>query len=123
MRQAQKMESIGTLAGGIAHDFNNILTGIMGYADLALSVEIGESLVQDSLQAILKSAQRARSLVQQILAFSRQTDQERRPMRLQPILREVGKFLRGILPSTIQLRLELDEGCGRSPRIRRKFIR
>ncbi len=112
LRQAQKMESIGTLAGGIAHDFNNILTGIMGYADLALSVEIGESLVQDSLQAILKSAQRARSLVQQILAFSRQTDQERGPIRLQPIMREVGKFFRCILPSTIELRQKLDERCG-----------
>ncbi|MBW2620087.1 MAG: PAS domain S-box protein, partial [Deltaproteobacteria bacterium] len=76
LQQAQKMESIGTLAGGIAHDFNNILFSVMGYAEMALDdTEKGTSL-HDNLQEVFLAVQRASNLVKQILTFSRQADQE-----------------------------------------------
>ena len=72
--QAQKMEAIGTLAGGIAHDFNNILSSIFGYTQLAkLQVTEPENAIRH-IDQILKAAQRASALVQQILTFSRQTE-------------------------------------------------
>ena len=79
LRQAQKMEALGTLAGGIAHDFNNILTAILGYTELALSNIPAESPTWHHLQAVRQAGQRAATLVQQILTFSRRTEQERTP--------------------------------------------
>jgi PAS domain S-box-containing protein len=112
LQQAQKMEAIGTLAGGIAHDFNNILAAILGYAELA-SLDIPkDSKAQENLQNSIKSAHRAKNLVQQILAFSRQKKQERRPMDIRPIMKEGVKFLRASLPSTIEIRQEMEENLG-----------
>ena len=103
LQQAQKLESIGTLAGGIAHDFNNILSSIFGYTELALiDVKKGSSL-EASLQEILSAAKRARDLVKQILAFARQSDEERRPMRVDTIAKEVSKLIRSTIPSTIEV--------------------
>ncbi|MFP4307590.1 MAG: ATP-binding protein [Desulfococcaceae bacterium] len=112
LRQAQKMESIGTLAGGIAHDFNNILFPIMGYAEMAR-----EELTEDSgpgayLREILRATGRARDLVNQILAFSRQTEQEIRPLQVQPILKEALHLLRASIPSSIDIRRHIDAHCG-----------
>ena len=77
------MEAIGTLAGGIAHDFNNILSVILGYAELAnLDIEEG-SKAKYNLQHSMKAAHRAKDLVQQILSFSRQGKQERKPLDIQ----------------------------------------
>jgi PAS domain S-box-containing protein len=104
LRQAQKMEAIGTLAGGIAHDFNNILSGIMGYTELALSELHASSKVSGRLKRVIKAANRARELVQQILTFSRQTESDTRRMQLGPIIHEVIKLLRAGLPSTISIR-------------------
>ena len=112
LQQAQKMEAIGTLAGGIAHDFNNILAGIMGYAELAgLDIPQG-SKAQENLQNSIKSANRAKNLVQQILAFSRQSKQERKPMDIGPIIKEGLKLLRASLPSTIEIRQDLKRDLG-----------
>ena len=107
LRQAQKMEAIGTLAGGIAHDFNNILTPVLGYSEI-----ISESLPADSSLAelsreILKAGRRARDLVKQILTFSRQADQERSPLKLQLVIKEALKLLRSSLPSSIQIKQEI----------------
>ena len=74
IRQSQKMEAIGTLAGGIAHDFNNILMAITGYAELATINSRGNNAAQRNLKEVLVAGQRAKELVQQILAFSRQTE-------------------------------------------------
>ena len=104
LRQAQKMEAIGTLAGGIAHDFNNILSGIMGYTELALSELHASSKVAGRLKRVIKAANRARELVHQILTFSRQTESDTRRMQLGPIIHEVIKLLRAGLPSTISIR-------------------
>ncbi|MBI4775884.1 MAG: PAS domain S-box protein [Deltaproteobacteria bacterium] len=104
LRQAQKMQAIGTLAGGIAHDFNNILAAIMGYTELALIHLQEDHPARKKLGQVLKSGERAKSLVHQILSFSRQTDQERRPLELGPIVKEALKLLRASLPSTIEIK-------------------
>lgn len=111
LRQAQKMESLGTLAGGIAHDFNNILTGILGFAQLALSDLDPGHPATPWLDGILKSGERAKGLVQQILTFSRKTESMRGPVRLQLLARESLDLLRSTLPAMVRLDHELDPGC------------
>ena len=107
IRQSQKMEAIGTLAGGIAHDFNNILMAITGYAELATFNSKGNTAAQRNLDEVLVAGQRAKELVQQILAFSRQTDLERQSIALQSVVKEVCKFLRASLPATVEIRQSL----------------
>ncbi|MFH1010889.1 MAG: PAS domain S-box protein [bacterium] len=112
LRQAQKMEAIGTLAGGIAHDFNNILMAMLGYAEMA-KIDLSEgSLAQSDLEEILRAGRRAKDLVRQILAFSRQIEQERKPITLHPVIKEVLRLLRASLPSTIEIRQNIDTNCG-----------
>ncbi len=112
LRQAQKMEAIGTLAGGIAHDFNNILGAILGFTELAMMDLSADHPARDKLVQVERSGNRAKSLVQQILSFSRRTDQERKPLHLGPILKESLKLLRASLPSTIEIRQQLDTNAG-----------
>lgn len=108
LRQAQKMEAVGTLAGGIAHDFNNILAAIIGYTELSLmDVPIGMP-VRFNLEQIQSSALRARDLVKQILSFSRQTEQTRKTINLDPIIKETVKLLRATIPTTIEIVHEID---------------
>ncbi len=111
LRQAQKMEAIGTLAGGIAHDFNNILTPIIGYAEMGMLDAPADSSAKTILNEILKGSHRARDLVRQILAFSRQTDNEAKPVRLGEIVSEVRALLRGSVPKNVELRC--DDGGGK----------
>jgi len=103
LQQAQKMEAIGTLAGGIAHDFNNILSAIMGYSELAQADVPAGSMVANSLAKIHLAGERARDLVKQILTFSRQAEQELKPLPINPIVKEALKLLRASLPSTIHI--------------------
>jgi PAS domain S-box-containing protein len=107
LRQTQKMEAIGQLAGGIAHDFNNILGCVFGYIELAAMEAASNTAVQENLQEVLKAGQRAKELVLQILTFSRQQEQERKPMKLQPVIKEALKLLRASLPSTIEIRADI----------------
>jgi signal transduction histidine kinase len=102
LRQAQKMEAIGTLAGGIAHDFNNILSAIVGYTQLAELILKENPKVREYLGAVLQATRRATDLVRQILTFSRQQPQERRPIQLWPVVAESLKLLRSTIPSTIE---------------------
>jgi PAS domain S-box-containing protein len=111
LQQAQKMEAIGALAGGIAHDFNNILSAIIGYTELAMLNEGAEHCQAELKQALL-AANRARDLIKQILAFSRQTDEERMPIRVGLVVKECVKFLRATIPSTIEIRTRIDEKAG-----------
>ncbi|RMF84105.1 MAG: hybrid sensor histidine kinase/response regulator [Nitrospinota bacterium] len=104
VRQMQKIQAIGTLAGGIAHDFNNILAAILGYTELALFDVPPESKIWPHLQAVLEAGDRAKHLVQQILTFSRQHEQERKPVSLRLLLKETLKLLRATLPATIEIR-------------------
>ncbi len=112
LRQVQKMEAIGTLAGGIAHDFNNILSAIIGYTELA-EYEIPEgSKTREKLKEVLKAGRRAKDLVKQILAFSRQGDQERKPLQISHIVKEALKLLRASLPTTIEIRRNIEPYTG-----------
>jgi PAS domain S-box-containing protein len=112
LRQGQKLEAIGKLAGGIAHDFNNILSAIMGYAELSMEEMQPDDPINTNMEQIVKAAHRARDLVQQILAFSRKLERERRPIRLQTVIEEGLKLLKATLPATIQMLIKIDAACG-----------
>ncbi len=103
LQQAQKMEAIGTLAGGIAHDFNNILSAVIGYTEIVLGDVATGSAREKNLREVLKAGNRARDLVKQILTFSRQTEQEFKPVQISRIIPETLKLLRASLPTTIQI--------------------
>jgi PAS domain S-box-containing protein len=110
--QAQKLETIGTLAGGIAHDFNNILGPILGYTDMLLADQPEDSRIRSDLEHIMHAANRAKDLVQQILLFSRRGEQDRRPVQIQLIVKEALKLLKATMPSTISIRQVIDPECG-----------
>lgn len=112
LQQAQKMEAVGTLAGGIAHDFNNILAAIIGYGEMALDDAPADSYLKDDLSQILHSANRAKGLVDQILAFSRQSQVERIPTNIRSIIKEGLSMLRSSVPTTIRISEDLDRNCG-----------
>ena len=107
LQQAQKMEAIGTLAGGIAHDFNNILSAVIGYTELALSDAERDSILYRNLQEVFRASGRAKDLVKQILAFSRQAEQELKPVQVRLICKEAIKFLRASLPTSIKIYQEI----------------
>jgi PAS domain S-box-containing protein len=102
LNQSQKMQAIGTLAGGIAHDFNNILGAMIGYTEMA-QFETSPDKRQYYLDQVIRACDRAKNLVNQILTFSRQREQERKPILLAPIIKEGIKLLRSSLPSTIKI--------------------
>ncbi len=103
LRQAQKMEAIGTLAGGIAHDFNNILASILGYTELALEDADKGTVLEENLREVLVAGKRARELVQQILAFARRSDERVKPIQVRSIAKETLKLIRSTLPSNIAI--------------------
>jgi len=113
LRQAQKMEAIGTLAGGIAHDFNNILSVILGYSEMAKEDVPPDSELSGYIDEIFVAGHRAKNLVQQILAFSRQAKKvERIILQPQPLIREALKMLRSTIPTTIDIQHDIDADCG-----------
>jgi PAS domain S-box-containing protein len=109
LRQAQKMEAIGTLAGGISHDFNNILGAMMGFAELA-KFKTTDVETHPYMDQVLKACGRAKDLVKQILTFSRQREQEKKPVAVTPIVKEAMKLLRSSLPATIEIRQSYTNG-------------
>ena len=108
--QAQKLESIGTLAGGIAHDFNNILTGILGYCELAVLAGDQREAVEENLREIRAGGLRAKDLVQQILTFSRRSAVRLTPIDLAEVVGEALKFVRATVPATIVIDRDLQPG-------------
>ncbi|MCK5206218.1 MAG: response regulator, partial [Desulfobacterales bacterium] len=112
LQQAHKMEAIGTLAGGIAHDFNNILSVIIGYTELILMNGNVDEEVRQNLKEIFSASKHARDMVKQILAFSRQTKQERKPIQVAHIVKEAIKMLRVSLPTTIAIQQKIEKNTG-----------
>lgn len=109
LQEAQKMESIGTLAGGVAHDFNNVLAVILGNLAIAREDLGGDHPIQQPLALVQQAATRARTLVQQILAFSRRLPQERTVQPLAPLLEEPLALLRSTLPASARLEREVTD--------------
>ena len=112
LQQAQKMEAIGNLAGGIAHDFNNILFPIIGMSEMMMEDLPTGSMEQEYAHGIHKAGHRAKELVSQILAFSRQSDQEKMPVRFQNILEEVLKLCQSTIPANIKIEHKIQQDCG-----------
>ena len=112
LQQVMKLQAIGTLAGGIAHDFNNILFPIVGYTELTMDDIPASNPSRKNLEEVLKAANRAKKLVQQILTFSRQNDQEFKPLKVQSLIKEALNLLRATIPSSIEFQTSIDEDCG-----------
>ena len=107
--QSQKMEALGTLAGGIAHDFNNILASVMGYTELAIQKgEMGDEIGHDLAQ-VLKSAERAKALVRQILTFSRKMEPELKPLDLNREILHYIDLLKSLMPKMVSIQTRLAE--------------
>lgn len=112
LRQSQKMEALGTLAGGIAHDFNNILAAIIGFVELAQDEISEESRAGRRLKRVRTAALRGRDIVQQLLTFSRKTEQEKKPIRLSAVVNESIDLLRASIPATIGIRFYVKSESG-----------
>jgi PAS domain S-box-containing protein len=113
LRQAQKMEAVGRLSGGIAHDFNNLLGVIIGYSeDIEVRTAPGDPL-RKSAEEILKAAQRAASLTQQLLAFSRQQVLQPNVLAVNNLVSDMGKMLQRLIGAHIDLTTKLDPAVGR----------
>ena len=106
LRQAQKLEAIGTLAGGIAHDFNNILSPIIMYTEIVMGMLGPDETLRPLLENVHKASKRAADLVKQILTISRPTERQPVLMQLGPIVKESLKLLRASFPATIEIRQE-----------------
>jgi len=105
LQQAQKLEALGSLAGGIAHDINNVLGAVLGNAELARQDAGPGHPAQESLSEIRKAALRARDLIQQILAFARQQQPERRVLAVREVFEECSRMIRATLPTSVELSL------------------
>jgi two-component system, cell cycle sensor histidine kinase and response regulator CckA len=112
LRQAQKLESIGRLAGGVAHDFNNLLTVISGYSDLLLDRSDLTGMPRSHIEQIRKAGERATSLTQQLLAFSRKQVVQLHPLKLNAVVIETEQMLRRVVGEDIEIVTILDEQAG-----------
>jgi PAS domain S-box-containing protein len=111
LNQSQKMEAIGTLAGGIAHDFNNILQPMLSYSELLKKELVTDAPFQQYLDRIYTAGLRAKDLINQILAFSRQAEHSIQPIRMQTGLKEILKLCRATIPTSIPIHTEIQDDC------------
>jgi PAS domain S-box-containing protein len=107
LQQAQRLETVGTLAGGIAHDFNNILTAIIGFCQLAKRTVAEDSPACQAMENTLAASYRAKDLVKQLLSFSRRSPHEKAPLVLAPIIKEITKLLRATIPASIEIKAQI----------------
>ncbi len=111
LREAQKLEAIGSLAGGIAHDFNNILSGLLGFTELAKRDVKPDSKVYQNLEHIAQAGKRAAALVHHILAFSHLENHAKHPIFLHPIVKEAVSLLRATVPASIDILSHIETHC------------
>jgi hypothetical protein len=107
LEHSQRLEAVGTLAGGIAHEFNNILLAMMGYSEMALDASIGESAAARYIQETIQSGQRAKLVIDQILAFSRKGERSSKPFDIGEAVREVVPLLTVSLPDHVAVEVDL----------------
>jgi two-component system, chemotaxis family, CheB/CheR fusion protein len=112
LRQVQKMEALGTLTGGIAHDFNNILAAIIGFTEIVRDHTAKDGRDKHHLERIMEAGLRGRELIKRMLAFSRKTEQEKKPVFLSGIVTETMNFVRSSTPTTINIRLDVKSESG-----------
>ena len=109
LRQAYKMEAIGTLSGGIAHDFNNVLSIILGNAELAIDDIPEWSPARFNLKEIRSASMRAKDVVRQLLNFSRKANRELKPTKIIPVVKDALRFLRATIPTNIEIRQNIQD--------------
>jgi signal transduction histidine kinase len=113
LRHSQRLESIGTLAGGVAHEFNNVLLPIVMYAELSLEDLPTESSIRPKLERVLKLANRAKGLSQQILTFGRQPGgTDRVALDIAPVVEEAMSMVRALIPATIDIQVDIEKDIG-----------
>ncbi|WP_025322466.1 ATP-binding protein [Deferrisoma camini] len=112
LREAQKMEAVGTLAGGIAHDFNNILAVVLGNAELALGRGPADPELRRRLERILEASERARQVVAQLLAFCRKTEGPRQPVDAARAVADTLVLLRAAIPANVEIEECIDPAAG-----------
>ena len=110
LRQAQRLEAVGTLAGGIAHDFNNILAAILGYCEMAMRDAPEGSRLERDLDCITVAGERGRALIARVLAFSRSEVGERVPVHVERVVREALDMVSAKLPSSVTVHAKLHAG-------------
>lgn len=112
LHSSQRLETIGTMAGGIAHDFNNILTPIIGYVELARNDLPADHPASLKLGVVAEGANRARELVQHILAFSREAEPSREAVEISHVVLDCVKLLRASIPRTVDIRTSISPDIG-----------
>ena len=112
LKQAQKMEAIGTLAGGIAHDFNNILSAILGFTELALMNPNCDPKNREYHRHVLDASKRAKDLVMQILLYSRKNETRRTAVRYDQVVNEAAELLKHTIPKSVAINIDIDQRVG-----------
>lgn len=112
LTRAQRMEALGILSGSIMHNLNNLLSVVLGQARMAREDLASDTAAWHNLGQVIQAAESAAELSREVDSYHSDDDHDRRPTRLQPVVRSTVKLLRDILPDTVTIETELDPACG-----------